>query len=72
MHLLGKEGVLERIRRKDPLVRIDVEAAVQEVVEQIQLPRLRLGHAGRCGLQAGSQISGRLDGGQGPDSGLRR
>lgn len=60
----------ERVARQNPLVRVQVEAAVQQVVEQLQVLGLGLAHARRRGQEAGAQVACRLDDGQRFDGGL--
>lgn len=63
--------MLQGVSGSDPLVRIDVEAAIQEVVEEVKLLGLSIRHASRRGQQTGPQIASWLDGGQGPDGSLQ-
>lgn len=63
-HLLLKEGMHQRLRGRDPLVRVDGQAAVQEVIEVVQLPRLCLVHAARCDHEARAEVPSWLYHGQ--------
>ena len=62
----------QRVARQNPLVRVQVEAAVQQVVEQLQVLGLGLAHARRCGGEACAQVACRLDDGQRFNGGLER
>lgn len=59
--------MLQRLRRRDPLFGIDSQAAVQEVMEKIEVPGLGLVHAAGCDHEARAQVSSWLDHGQDSD-----
>lgn len=72
MHPLSDEGMLEGFRRRNPLVRVQRQALLQQVDEVVELPGLGVVHAARCGHEAGPQVARRLDHWQGSDGRLHR
>lgn len=72
MRPLRDKGMLQGLRRRDPLVGIERQAALQQVDEVVEFPCLRIVHAARRGQEAGAQVARRLDHRQGSDGRLYR
>lgn len=66
-NLLLEEGMLQCLRRRDPLVGVDSQAAVQEVMEMVEVSGLGLVHAARCDHEARAEIPSWLHHGQNSD-----
>ena len=62
--------MLEGLQWRDPLVRIERQAALQEVDKVVELLGFHITHAAGGGQKTGPQIAGRLNGGQGLDGSL--
>lgn len=62
--------MFEGLQWRDSLIRIERQAAFKEVNKMVELLGLRITHAAGGGQETGPQIAGRLNGGQGLDSGL--
>lgn len=62
--------MLEGLQWRDSLVRIERQAAFQEVNKVVELLGFRIAHVAGGGQETGPQIAGRLNGGQGLDGSL--
>lgn len=60
----------QRLRRLNPLIRIQRKTLLQQINKQIEVLRLRVVHARRRTHQARAQVAGWLDDGEGLDCGL--
>lgn len=62
--------MLEGLQWRDSLVRIECQAAFEEINKVVELLGFRITHAAGGGHETGPQIAGRLNSGQGFDRGL--
>ena len=63
--------MLQRLRGRDPLLWGQRQAALEQVNEVVEIPRLGITHALRRGQQAGTQVTRGLDGREGWYAGLQ-
>ena len=57
----SKEWVPQRVRRLDPLVRVERKAVFQQIRKHVEVLLLGGAHATRGGLQAGTEVPRWLD-----------
>lgn len=62
----------QRFVGRDPLIRVEIEAPLEQVKEEVELPGLSVTHGARCSREARAEISRGLGHGKGLDSSLQR
>lgn len=66
-NFLLKEGMPQRLRRRNPLFGVDSQAAVQQIMKLIEMLSLCLVHAARRNHEARAEVASWFDHGQDSD-----